>query len=201
MQSDLKSMVFDAGERAVLAADPEMHPYADIRKDQVLGLLAALGEYGMRFGPEIAPDHVVTEPIAVQAHRTLLRFYTEGRPSPDSRPRRLRPRVQRSGSDAPVFNAEEQKQLAHDTSVGGHEALSKGDLLELLEALTMYERDAWFMELPQPVVQFTTRLAHSHNALLVFSHAPFTADDFSRSLNAVLRGEQSCLMPPARQPA
>src|SRR5262245_40961670 len=101
MQSDLTTTVFDADEREVLAADPEMHPYARIRKDQVVGLLAALSEYGRLFGPEFAPDHVVIEPIALQAHRTLLRFYTEGRPSPDSRPRRLRPRVQRSGSDAP----------------------------------------------------------------------------------------------------
>ena len=96
-------------------------------------------------------------------------------------------------SDRLVFSEEEQFTVSHHNYASGHANLTKQELVEFLEVLAQYSLRA-----PQPEQIFVphqglVRMIHAHNAVVVFRDRPFTAEEFARSVWAVLEGRESLL--------
>jgi hypothetical protein len=158
-----------------------------LTKQQLTGLLWALGEYAIRVGPDYTPEGVA-DPELVEAHRSLVGFYWRARVSPWSQA-------------PPIFDPREQKDLSLHKYIGGLEGINKQELRLLLVALGRYSTTASAMKVPSRVLGGVARIVHAHNALLAFGDRPFTQDEFGESVRAVLRGEMSHLTRPSNQPA
>ena len=189
-----QEMIFDARERASLEGHPCLRSYSGIRRQQLTGLLAALGEYAIRVGPDFIPEGVSAE--AIEAHRRLAGFYLEDHRSRETRAtagQRSPVAIQLSTARDEVFDLEEQKTLSLHKYIHGQEGLTKEELLWLLDALGRYSHQALALEVPPYVLAGVTRIVHAYNALIDFSARPFTLDEFEDSVRAVLRGEPSRL--------
>jgi hypothetical protein len=184
--------VFSPEEREQLQANPFLRPYANITKMHLHGLLSALGEYALRAGPPafvavLRPESV--DPATFRAHRDLLGFYWErtGRDGPGS-------------AESPVFDPEERLRISRDKYTNGFENISKARVISLLDALGRFAVTAPRIEQPHGPLQGVVRLIHAHNALAAFADRPFTEDEFSKSVRAVVRGEASQLTSPGTKP-
>jgi hypothetical protein len=190
-----QEMIFDARERAILEGHACLRSYSGIRRQQLTGLLAALGEYAIRVGPDFIPEGV-SNAERIEAHRRLAGFYWEDHRSWDTRASACQPwpvGLQLSTAGDEVFDPGEQKTLALHKYIHGQEGLTKEELLCLLDALGRYSNDALALDVPPHPLDGVTRIAHAHNALIAFSARPFTLDEFADSVRAVLRGEPSRL--------
>lgn len=177
--------IFEPREQESLKTDPWVRPYAAITKNQLVGLLTALGEYAVRAWMMDLPTvmgMVATDPQFAEKRRALVGFRRPQRDTSDT-----------ASSGQFVFGGRERSTLSLHKYVRGSENLSKREVLGLLDALGQYSLNAPRIE--QVLGPFTgfVRLIHAHNALVSFRDKPFTQDEFAESVRAVLKGENSRL--------
>ncbi len=181
---NLDTPIFDSSERANLDANPYVQPYTSITKRQLSGLLAALGEFESRIAPdpEAFIGMVSTDPELPEICRALISFR---RPERSSRT---------AASSGPlIFNEQERSDFSKHKYVHGMEDLTKQKLVGLLEALGRYSLHAPRIEQVAGPLHGIVRIVHAHNALVCFCDKPFTLEEFSSSVQAVVRGENRLL--------
>jgi len=187
--------IFSPVEQLSIASDRYLRSYRAITRNQLTGLLAALGEYSVRVGPNYLPEGVRDREL-VKAHGMITGSYRRAHWTVDSSA--SSPWLASlSSRDDFVFDSREQKELALHKYIRGREGITKGELLALLGALGQYSRDAPAMkELPYQLgdaLDGVRRIIHAHNALVAFGDRPFTLDEFGQSVCAVLHGDVSQL--------
>ena len=110
-----------------------LRSYSGITRQQLTGLLAALGEYAIRVGPDFIPEGVNNAEV-IEAHRRLARFYWEDHRSRDTRATACQcwpVGIQLSMAEDEVFDGRTEDSLAsqiHSRSEG----LTKEELLSCL---------------------------------------------------------------------
>jgi hypothetical protein len=176
--------IFESRERESLEANQYVQPYASITKHQLVGLLAALGEYQARvvIVEDAFTRRVPSDPELPEMCRVLASFRHRRRQTPSA-----------ALSGQWVFDAPERSALSKHKYVCGTEDLNKQELISLLEALGRYSLRAPIIE--QVFGPFTgiVRALHAHNALVCFRDKPFTQGEFEASVRSVVRGEKSSL--------
>jgi len=154
--------IFNEEERAALDAGERW--FADITKDELIGLISALGNY---FGSwiEEAPGSTLESPtLRNDAHRRLSL-------------NAFKPSRNRQSTNHQVFDEKEQRHVGST----GYECITKNELVQLLTALGEYS------SLAEPL-DFTTihtgtvRMITAHNALLDFRNQRFKRREFHEKL-------------------
>ncbi len=171
--------IFTPQEREDIETNQYVRPYAGITKNQLVGLLHALGEYGVR-NPYVRPwfiEMVPTDPELAERNDALIGCW-----------RQLRKGYLSSiaSRDEFIFDAQERGRLSVNKYVQGCEHLNKPELIPILEAVGRYSLKA--PKLQQVSDQFTGhfRAIHVHNALVTFRDQPFNLLDYVRSLRAAM---------------
>lgn len=190
--------IFSPREQLAIEGHEYLRSFSTMTRDQLTGLVGALGDYASRVGPTFEP----VEPShheSIEAHRMLIDCYWQApraleqqRPAWAIVPESLR----EIANEDPVFDPAEQATLRLHKYIRRHEGLQRREMLSVLIALGRYSRDAQALRvLPHvsPGLVGVTRIIHGHNALISFSDRPFTLEEFGESARAVLRGEASRL--------
>ncbi len=179
----LDTPIFDSRERESLDTNLYVQPYTSITKRQLVGLLAALGEFEIRVpAPEAFIRWISNNPELPEMCRALISF-------------RRRPRKTSAATSSGqwVFDAIERSDLSKHKYISGTEDLIKQELIGLLEALGRYSLHAPRIEQVFGLLSGLVRTVHAHNALVCFRDKPFTVAEFNSSVQSVVRGENSWL--------
>ena len=169
--------IFTDQEREGLETNQYLRPYSGITKNHLVGLLHALGEYGMRTGwarvllTEMVPGDaglVERHEALVDCWRQLRKGYLTGIASRDEF----------------VFDAQERRKLSLMKYVRGCEHLNKPEVIGVLEVLGRYSVQVPKLQAVFGPLSGHMRAIHAHNALVAFRDQPFSFPDYVRSLHA-----------------
>jgi tetratricopeptide (TPR) repeat protein len=192
--------IFEPREQESLKTNQYLFRYTAITKNQLVGLLVALGEYAARIelfeqfvkmnsnNLEVAEKHralmemASPDPEAAEKRRALVGFYNRQRDPSDT-----------ASSGQFVFDSGERSFLSLHKYIRGGAYFTKQDVLGLLEALGRFSLNAPRIEQSFGIYTKLVRLIHAHNALVSFRDKPFTLHEFCESVSAVLEGENSRL--------
>jgi len=165
--------IFNEEEREQLSMRENVGWFADITKDELIGLISALGNYFIRRMAEEAPGPTLESPtLRNDAHRRL--YLSAFKPSRNIQ-----------STNHQVFDEKEQRDLALYKYSMGYERITKNELVQLLTALGEYS------SLADPL-DFTTtypgtvRMITAHNALLDFRNQRFKQREFHERLHQIM---------------
>ena len=193
--------VFSAEEQEALAADPDVRPYAGITRGQLLGLLSALSEYGMRTCLRSLDDETplpfadAATPVSqdvLDALRAVVEWYRHTDRSWLDRNATVPagpPVDNRSHGDEWIFDATEQQEISYLKYGHGFEHVTRNELVRLLEPLGRYTTRASRLRHLSPLAYGCyplNRMVHAHNRLVSFRDHPFDYDEYSESVRDVI---------------
>ena len=180
--------IFSSREREDIETSEYARPYVGITKNQLVGLLLALGEYGTRnpFVRSWFIEMLPKDPELAERNDALIGCW-----------RQLR-KGNLSGiasRDEFVFDAQERGTLSLNKYIRSCEHVNKREVVGILDALGRYSLTAPILHQVFDPLMGYARAIHAHNRLVAFRDQPFTFDEYVRSLRAMKRGMNSQITP------
>lgn len=176
--------VFGPEDEPDVRASSDVSIFSDITKSQLVGLLAALGEWAIRTGPPDLNEGCwgltkSTDPAVIEAQRALRVCYWSRR---EARQSALQHEL--------VFDTDERREIALHKYLRGFEDITKRDVVSLLESLIRYVPKAPRQKQIFGPMTGVVRVINAHNALVAFRERRFTIDEFEHGVRQVVRGHE-----------